>query len=99
MPLAKKNSTTLSTFAPPILFLLFDYVGVVLSEHLAFALRDFFDFWNRVTYLYADMYIYGVVPILFLIFLGQSRSYRQMKPVVDTMRDIFQSPQSSSSTF
>ena len=87
----KKNSTTLSTFAPPILFLLFDYAGVVLSEHLAFILRDFADFWNRVTYLYGDAYIYGWVPLLFLIFLGQSRTYRQMKPVVDTMRDIFQS--------
>ena len=88
---AKKNPTTLSSFAPPLLFLLFDYVGVVLSEHLAFILRDFLDYWNRVTYLYADSYIYGWVPLLFLIFLGQSRSYRQMKPVVDTMRDIFQS--------
>ena len=73
------------------MFLLFDYAGVVLSEHLAFVLRDFADFWNRVTYLYGDSYIYGWVPLLFLIFLGQSRSYRQMKPVVDTMRDIFQS--------
>ncbi len=88
---AKKNSTTFSTFAPPILFLLFDYVGVVLSEHLAFAMRDALDTWNRVTYLYGDTYIYAWVPLLFLIFLGQSRSYRQMKPVVDTMRDIFQS--------
>ena len=91
MPVAKKNSTTLRTYAPPILFLLFDYAGVVLSEHLAFKLRDFVDFWNRVTYLYDDIYIYGAVPLLFLIFLGQSRSYGQMKPVVDTMRDIFQS--------
>ena len=88
---AKKNSTTFSTFAPPILFLLFDYVGVVLSEHLAFALRDELDYWNNVTYLYGDTYIYIWVPLLFLIFLGQSRSYRQMKPVVDTMRGIFQS--------
>ena len=88
---AKKISTTSNSFAPPILFLLFDYVGVVLSEHLAFVLRDFLDTWNRVTYLYADAYIYGWVPLLFLIFLGQSRTYRQMKPVVDTMRDIFQS--------
>ena len=88
---AEKNSTTLSSIAPPILFLLFDYVGVVLSEHLAFALRDYLDTWNRVTYLYADAYIYIWVPLLFLIFLGQSRTYRQMKPVVDTMRDIFKS--------
>ena len=91
MSSAKKNSTTLSTFAPPILFLLFDYVGVVLSEQLAFILRDALDTWNRATYLYGEAYVYGAVPLLFLIFLGQSRSYRQMKPVVDTMRDIFQS--------
>ena len=88
---AKKNPTTLSTFAPPLIFLLFDYIGVVLSEHLAFILRDWLDTWNRVTYLYGDTYIYGAVPLLFIIFLSQSRSYRQMKPVVDTMRDIFQS--------
>ena len=86
---AKKNSTTLSAFVPPILFLLFDYVGVVLSELIAFRLRDWLDTWNRVTYIYDDAYIFGWVPLLFLIFLGHSRSYRQMKPVVDTMRDIF----------
>ena len=91
MPSAKKTSTTFSTFAPPLLLLLFDYIGVVLSEHLAFILRDALDTWNRVTYLYGDTYIYGAVPLLFIIFLGQSRSYRQMKPIVDTMRDIFQS--------
>ena len=91
MSAAKKNSTTFNAFLPPIVFVLFDYVGVVLSEHLAFILRDALDTWNRVTYLYGDAYIYGAVPLIFLIFLGQSRSYRQMKPVVDTMRDIFQS--------
>ena len=86
-----KNPTPLRSIAPPLLFLFLDYVGVVLSEHLAFILRDALDTWNRVTYFYADAYIYGAVPLLFIIFLGQSRSYRQMKPVVDTMRDIFQS--------
>ena len=91
MPVAKKISSTPSSFVPPILFLLFDYAGVVISEYLAFILRDALDTWNRVTYLYADAYIYGWVPLLFLIFLGQSRAYTQMKPVVDTMRDIFQS--------
>ena len=80
-----------NSYVPPILFLLFDYAGVVLSEHLAFILRDWLDTWNRVTYIYSDSYIYGAVPLLFLIFLGQSRTYRQMKPVVDTMRDIFKS--------
>ena len=80
-----------NSYVPPILFVLFDYAGVVLSEHLAFILRDYLDTWNRVTYIYADSYIYGAVPLLFIIFLSQSRTYRQMKPVVDTMRDIFKS--------
>ena len=88
---AKKNSTSFNSLAPPIVFLLFDYVGVVLSEYLAFFLRDWIDFWNRVTYFYGDAYIFGAVPLIFLIFLSQSRSYQQMKPVVDTMRDIFKS--------
>ncbi|MCR5834600.1 MAG: undecaprenyl-phosphate galactose phosphotransferase WbaP [Selenomonadaceae bacterium] len=86
-----KNTTAVNSTIPPIMFLLFDYVGIVLSEHMAFICRNAADFWNNVTYQYSDLYIYGVVPLLFLIFLGQSRSYRQMKPVVDIMRDLFQS--------
>lgn len=67
----------------------FDYVGIVLTEYLAFAIRNFADFWNNAEYFYPDKYIFLWVPLLFLIFLGHSRSYRQMKPVVETMRDIF----------
>ncbi len=74
-----------------LLFMFFDYIGIVLTEYIAFFLRDALDFWNKVTYSYSNDYIFGWVPLLFLIFLGHSRSYRQMKPVVDTMRDIFTS--------
>ena len=73
----------------PLLFMFFDYVGIVLTEYISFAVRDAMDFWNNVKYFYPDEYIFCWVPILFLIFLGHSRSYRQMKPVVETMRDIF----------
>lgn len=73
----------------PLLFMFFDYVGIVLTEYLAFAVRNFLDFWNNVEYFYPNEYIFCWVPAVFLIFLGHSRTYRQMKPVVDTMRDIF----------
>ena len=33
---AKKISTTSGSLAPTIIFMLFDYCGVVLSEHIAF---------------------------------------------------------------
>ena len=87
----QKIKTALPSFAAPLLFMFFDYVGIVLTEYTAFYLRDYVDFWNQTTYIYPNSYIFGWVPFLFLIFLGHSRSYRQMKPVVDTMRDIFMS--------
>ena len=76
-------------FVLTLLFMLFDYVGIVLTEYLAFFIRNAVDFWNKAEYFYTDTYIFGWVPLLVLIFLGHSRSYRQMKPVVETMRDIF----------
>ena len=87
----QKVKKTLPSFFAPLIFMLFDYFGIVLTEYAAFFLRDVSDFWNGVTYIYPAAYIFGWVPLLFLIFLGHSRSYRQMKPVVETMRDIFMS--------
>ena len=78
-----------SSIIPTLLFMLFDYVGVVITEHIAFAIRNKIDFWNHAHYYYANPYIYIWVPLLFLIFLGHSRSYRQMQPIIDMMRDIF----------
>ncbi len=75
----------------PALFIVMDYVAVVVAEHIAFFLRDVMDFWRHSSYMYSDAYIYGWVPLLFLIFLNHSRTYRQAQPIADTMRDIFKS--------
>ena len=87
----KKKSYTVPSLVPPLLFMLFDYIGIVLTQYLAFYIRNAVDFWNGYTYSYNDTYIFVGVPLLFLIFLSHSRSYRQMKPVVETMREIFMS--------
>lgn len=79
------------SFVPTLLFMLFDYGGIVLAEYESFFIRNALDFWNQARYIYAPSLIFGGVPLLFLIFLGHSRSYRQMKPIVETMRDIFMS--------
>ena len=73
------------------MFMLFDYIGVVVAEHLAFYIRNTLDYWNHAYYYYANLYIYGWVPLVFLIALSQSRSYRQMHPIIDMMKAIFQS--------
>ena len=87
----KTQKKSVSSIIPTLLFMIFDYIGVVVAEHLAFILRDFIDFWNHAHYQYDNFYIYIWVPLLFLIFLRQSRSYRQMQPIIDMMRAIFQS--------
>ncbi|MBR1729948.1 MAG: undecaprenyl-phosphate galactose phosphotransferase WbaP [Selenomonadaceae bacterium] len=71
--------------------MLFDYIGIVIAELLAFEIRNAMDFWNHAHYYYANIYIYIWVPLLFIIFLSQSRSYRQMQPVLDIMQAIFKS--------
>ncbi len=86
-----KPPSEMKSIISTLLFMLFDYIGIVIAEHLSFVLRDAMDFWNRAHYMYDATYIYGVVPLIFLIFLSQSRTYRQMKPILDTMRDIFSS--------
>ena len=85
------NKILTSSPLPTLMFMLFDYIGVVVAEHIAFALRNYLDTWNHAYYYYADVYIYGWVPLIFLIALSQSRSYRQMRPIIDMMKAIFQS--------
>ena len=79
----------LKRFIPTLLFMAFDYLAIVAAEFLSFFIRNSVDFWNNVIYFYSYSYIFIFVPGLFLIFLSHSSSYRQMKPIVDTMRDIF----------
>jgi len=87
----KQKAHTVPSFLPPLIFMLFDYIGIVITEYAAFYIRDSVDFWNKVTYIYPDTYIFVAVPLLLIIFLRHSRAYRQMKPVVETMREIFKS--------
>ena len=74
------------------LFLLLDYLAVVFAEHLALALRNALAvYWKGGHYVLRAAYLYFWVPLLFLLFLGRSQAYQQMRPVLDTIRDIFYS--------
>lgn len=79
----------LKNFIPTIIFIVCDYLAIVSAEYISFFARNSVDFWNNATYFYSYSYIFIFVPCLFIIFLSHSHSYRQMQPIVDTMRDIF----------
>ena len=74
---------------PKITFMACDYIAIVAAEYISFFIRNAADFWYNMYYFYSYSYIFIFVPGLFITFLMQSHSYRQMKPIVDTMRDIF----------
>lgn len=74
------------------LFLLLDYLAVVFAEHLALALRNALAvYWQGGHYVLRAVYLYFWVPLIFLLFLGRSQVYQQMRPILDTIRDIFYS--------
>ena len=74
---------------PKLTFMACDYLAIVAAEFISFFIRNAADFWYNVHYSYSYSYVFIFVPGLFIIFLTQAHSYKQMKPIVDTMRDIF----------
>ena len=76
-------------FFPTAILVACDYLAIVAGEFFSFFLRNSLDFWNHAYYFYSYSYIFIFVPCLLIIFMVHSHSYRQMKPIVETMRDIF----------
>ena len=76
-------------FIPTLMLMFGDYCAIVAAEYLSLFIRNYVDFWNNATYFYGYSYIFIFVPAIFIIFMTHSHSYKQMKPIVDTMRDIF----------
>lgn len=73
-------------------FLLLDYLAVIVAEHSALAARNALAvYWQGGHYVLRAAYLYFWVPLLFLLFLSRSQVYQQMRPILDTIRDIFYS--------
>ncbi len=67
-------------YLTPVLFLLADYMAVILTGHIATAIYDL---------SIRNSYIYFWLPLTFLLFLAQSRIYNIMQPFIYTVRSIF----------
>ena len=74
---------------PEITLMTCDYVAIVVAQFISLFIRNVADYWYNMYYFYSYSYIFIFVPAIFIIFLMQARTYKQMKPIVDTMRDIF----------
>jgi FlaA1/EpsC-like NDP-sugar epimerase len=73
-----------------ILFILLDYAAIVLAETAAVSVDQLINPAQPLRHHFRS-YIYGWIPLIYIIFLGRSRAYREMQPILDTVRSIFHS--------
>ena len=67
-------------YLTPILFLLADYMAVILTGHISAAIYGL---------SIHNSYIYLWLPMTFLLFLAQSHAYTAFQPFIYTVRSIF----------
>ena len=75
----------------PVLFILLDYIAILAAEYGALGITDAIDPRQTLPYHIGTSYMYGWMPLIYIIFLGRSRAYREMQPMLDTVRSVFHS--------
>ena len=75
----------------PVLFILLDYAAILAAEYGALGITDLIDPRQTLPYHIGTSYMYGWMPLIYIIFLGRSRAYREMQPMLDTVRSVFHS--------
>ena len=87
----KRKNTSRIRIAPyimPILFTVLDYFAILFSEYEALGIYRLI---NDVNYQMHGSSIYIWVPLILLLFLGSSKAYIHMQPLLTTMQDVFRS--------
>ena len=82
------RSARYARYLYPVLFILLDYIAILMAEQEALGLHHLIDT-DIAPYAIAPKYFYLWVPMIFILFLGQSHAYRQMHSILDSTRDIF----------
>ena len=75
----------------PLIFVALDYVAVIFAEKMAASVRSWFDPLNYGTYSMPELYSYIFIPLIFIMFLGSSKAYIAIQPILKTVKDVFYS--------
>lgn len=82
---------TIRRICAPLLFVIFDYIAILLAEKVAFGLHDLYGLFVGDSYHIGNAYIFFWIPMLFIAFLGMAQTYTKMQPILETVRQIFYS--------
>ena len=72
-----------------VIFLICDYVAILLAEKFSFGLHDLYGILTGATYRFGNAYVYFWVPLVFLLFLALNHTYSRMQPILEIVRQIF----------
>ena len=82
-------SARIRRICAPLLFIVFDYIAILLAEKMAFGLHDLYGLLMGTSYHVPDAYLYFWIPLVFIAFLGIAQTYTKMQPILETVRQIF----------
>ena len=84
-----KVSARIRRICAPLLFIVFDYIAILLAEKMAFGLHDLHGLFMGTSYHVPDAYLFLWIPLVFIAFLGIAQTYTKMQPILETVRQIF----------
>ena len=89
MAIVSEASAVLRRVCAPLLFIIFDYLAILLAEQMAFGMHDIYGTLMGTCYHVPNAYIFFWIPLVFIAFLAISQTYTKMRPIIAMVQQIF----------
>ena len=89
MAIVSETSAVLRRVCAPFLFIIFDYLAILLAERMAFGMHGIYGTLMGTSYHVPNAYIFFWIPLVFIAFLGISQTYTKMQPIIAMVQQIF----------
>lgn len=83
------SSSVLRQYANMLVFVLVDYVSVVLAQLVSYDLAVFSGRQLAASFVFRSDYQYIFIPVIFILCIGINGGYRFNRPSLDFSRDVF----------
>ena len=89
MAIVSEASAILRRVCAPLLFIIFDYLAILLAERMAFGMHDIYGALIGISYHVPNAYLFFWIPLVFIAFLAISQTYTKMRPIIAMVQQIF----------
>ena len=89
MVIVSETSAVLRRVCAPLLFIIFDYLAILLAERMAFGMHDIYGTLMGTSYHVPNAYLFFWIPLVFIAFLAISQTYTKMRPIIAMVQQIF----------